>query len=151
MSRLVEDPAAAYIVAHRENEDRVPLDCGHLAQPNYFLVSGWERYEHTPGQGVSGTPGYGTDPDTGRKLCYSCIHAAEVEDLRTADRFLAYVSRDHRTVTNWPGGVLGTITDYSEGNNHRRYVKVRDVHGAMWHGSGPSETGDYVNLHRSKT
>lgn len=107
-------------------------DCGHEAIP----------------QGL-GT-GYARTPD-GRTLCYDCADNAQREDMRTADKFVAYLSSMNRSVTTWSGGVLGTVTQYGVSRAaHKCYVRVVDVHGAHWHGVGPSESGTYVTLRRTK-
>lgn len=157
--RLIENVDQAHLVALRENEERQLVDCGHYAQPNFFLVPDWEKYADTPGKGVTGTPGYGTDPETGKKSCFDCCHKADVELMRTADRFTAYLSDDHKRITNWPGGKLGTVTEYTESRGrwsqhgivHRCYVRVTDVHGNKWYGTGPVENGTYVSLRRVKS
>jgi hypothetical protein len=106
--------------------------------------------------GVSGTPGYGQDRD-GKRYCYACCDRDEIASLRTADRFFAYLSADHNTVTTWTGGKLGNVTRYkmdsgrwtaTQGTVHRCYVRVTDVHGNDWTGTGPVENGSYVRLRR---
>src|SRR4051794_40776248 len=89
------------------------LDCGHAVS------------EHS-----DVTTGYGTAPD-GRRLCYDCITAAETEELKTADTFVAYVKlenpssirmeRGRGIITNWPGRKLMDI------------VTARNVSGGGFH------------------
>jgi hypothetical protein len=38
MSKLVTDITQAHIIAIRENKDRIVVDCGHTAVPDYFLT-----------------------------------------------------------------------------------------------------------------
>lgn len=95
--------------------------------------------------------GYARTQD-GRTLCYDCADEAQREDMRTADTFTAYLSTMNRSVTTWSGGVLGTVTEYHVSRAARKcYVRVTDVHGAHWYGVGPSESGTYVTLRRSKS
>lgn len=114
------------------------LDCGHI------------RVQ----QGCA----YGTCQTTdGRTICLNCAEVEEVENLKTATDYFAYLASDKKTVTTWTGGTLGFVTAYwqskgrwsSYGIVHRCYVHVMDVHGVKWYGSGPVENGDYVRLHRA--
>lgn len=81
-----------------------------------------------------------------------------MQAIRTAAHWVAYLGRDGRTVTTWTGATLGTVTSLTTsgarwsryGPVHRRYVRVTDIHGAHWYGSGPVENGDYLRLHRAK-
>lgn len=92
-----------------------------------------------------------------RTMCYACADDAQRADLLTESRVFAYLSGDGRKVTTWTGGELGTVTALwrdagrwsTYGIVHRCYVRVTDVHGQRWHGSGPVENGDYVRLRRS--
>lgn len=108
------------------------LDCGHERIP----------------AGIS--PGYAILPDN-RRICLNCADDMEVEELKTADRYFAYLSSDNQTVTTWSGRKLGSVTHYHYSRPAKRcYVRVTDVHGVRWYGSGPLETGTYVRLHRVK-
>jgi len=149
---LVTDVTEAHIIALRTDEARVMLSCGHVATPEFYLVRNWRDYTDTPGMGVTGTPGYGEDPVTGERKCYACITRDEVESLKTATRIVAYVSGDGKQITNWPGGILGTVTGLHVSPSARKtYVSMRDAHGRMWHGVGPAESGTYVSLRPYKT
>ena len=115
------------------------LDCGH---------------ERTP-EGCA----YGTAHTTdGRTICLRCAEREEIENLKTSPTIVAYVTDGNRQVTTWTGAKLGTVTSRTVSRGrwsnygivHRHYVRVTDVHGGHWHGSGPVENGQYVTLHRSK-
>lgn len=108
------------------------LDCGHPPTDSPGLGTGYARTEE------------------GKRICYACADDRQREEMRTANTVVAYVSTDGKRVITWSGGSLGTITAMWDGRNHRRYVHVTDVHGAMWHGSGPQESGTYVTLHRNR-
>ena len=79
--------------------------------------------------------------------------------MRTARDFFAYISDDNKTVTTWTGAKLGNVTRRtvsqgrwsSYGITHRHYVRVTDIHGGKWYGSGPVENGQYVRLHRARS
>jgi hypothetical protein len=119
----------------------VVLDCGH---------------EPTPGSG-SGT-GWAEDPDTGMRYCYPCADDRQRQDMLTAARYSAYVREADMTVTTWTGAKLGTITSmrrspwrYTAHGRYRiRYVRVTDVHGNTWRGSG-NDDWEVITLYRMKT
>lgn len=120
-------------------------DCGHRVQP----AGGWP---------LAGAPMLGEAKDAdGSTLCYQCADDRQREDMRTARVFYAYVSRDQRRITSWPGGVLGEVTRYRSGRRidtaHGWYrnvsVRVKDVHGAEWAGRG-SDQKDSITLRRIK-
>ena len=53
--------------------------------------------------------------------------------------FFCYVSSDMRHVTGWKGNKLGEIVSRCIGGGFggkMLHVRVRDVHGGMWHGKG---------------
>jgi len=96
------------------------------------------------------------------RICYPCCHLADLESLKTQDRFFAYLEcsqsgeRVGMEVHNWPGAKLGTVT-WLGGvmwrtrfgyDGERRYLRVRDVHGQYWHGTGAA--GMYCRLRRRK-
>lgn len=110
------------------------LDCGHAPTP-------------TSGSGT----GYATDSTTGETKCYACADQYEIDLLRTADRFVAYLSLDSKRITTWTGGTLGTVTRATDSAPAKKtYVRVTDVHGIDWYGVGPIESGTYVSLRRVK-
>jgi hypothetical protein len=149
MAQIV-DIDAARILAEREDRARIVVDCGHVANPDFFLVPDWRKYADTPGKGVTGFPGYGTDKD-GKRLCYACIGRNEIESLRTENKIVAYLASDNKTVTNWPGTKLGTVTYVNVPKAARKvFVRVTDVHGGLWYGQGPAESGTYVSLRKAK-
>ena len=53
--------------------------------------------------------GYGTTPE-GAKWCYDCCTVSDIEELKERKPTAVYLSGDENSVTNWPGGVLGTVT-----------------------------------------
>lgn len=122
------------------------LTCGHApTEPTSFHSNG-----------VPMTTGYARTEDD-RTLCYACADDEQRAELLTRSDVFAYLSSDRKRVTTWTGGTLGTVTRYTVsagrwstfGIVHRCYVRVTDVHGQSWYGSGPVENGDYVRLHRS--
>lgn len=53
--------------------------------------------------------------------------------------FFCYVSGDGRRVTGWKGNKLGEVVSSSVGGGfggRLLHVRVRDVHGGLWHGKG---------------
>ena len=110
------------------------LDCGHGPSPH-----------------ESFTTGYGIDKD-GRKHCYDCCAAMDLECLKNERRFSGYLSSDGKSLTNWPGRVLGRVV--VTGKRHpwsrgRYYVSVKDVHGGWW--SGVGAPGEYCSLRKVRT
>lgn len=113
------------------------LDCGH------------EPSEHT-----ESTTGYGVD-SAGKKHCYACCLAQDIESLRTEQHWTAYLASDGKSLTTWPGGHLARIT-WSAVRKvgfgwkpSRVYWNAIDVHGQRWHGTSPGP-GMYARMHRSK-
>lgn len=59
--------------------------------------------------------------------------------------FWAYISGDGKRLTGWKGNTLGTVIaswpikltrrSWVHGKNYSHF-RIRDVHGAMWHGRG---------------
>ena len=101
-------------------KEKIICDCGHIESE----CSDFTR-------------GYGKDKD-GKTFCYDCCHKNDLEEMKTAQKFTAYMSQDGRQLVNWPGRVLGRV---SVGNRHpwsreRFYISVVDVHGQKWHGVG---------------
>lgn len=108
---------------------------------------------HAIPHGGIGT-GYARTAD-GRTLCYACADDAQREEMRTAQRFFAYLGtpanpHSYPPVVTWSGGKLGSVT-YLNRNDRQTFVRVRDVHGNMWAGIGPAESGTYVSLRRIKS
>jgi hypothetical protein len=73
-------------------------------------------------------------------ICYACADARQrAELLDRSGPFSCYVSSDGRTVTTWTGGKLGDVVSSSLGGgfgDRMLHVRVRDVHGGLWHGKG---------------
>ena len=69
--------------------------CGHVVQ---VLVG-------------AGT-GYARKPD-GSTVCYACAYMEELAEFATATEYVAYVSGDGKSLTNWPGGILARITGHT--------------------------------------
>ena len=88
-------------------------------------------------------------------LCYDCCTAADVAELLDRSKpFVGYLSSDCRQFTTWTGGLLGCVTRKSESRTgwygaKLTHVRVRDVHGAMWHGKG-SGAGMCITLRPMK-
>ena len=93
-------------------------------------------------------------------ICYPCADKREIADLIGADRAYGYLSGDGRRFTTWPGGTLGAVIQATRtalpfGRSHSwmhgkgyRAVRVRDVHGRIWHGKG--SPGVCITLRRIK-
>jgi hypothetical protein len=70
------------------------------------------------------------------------VHIREVRGLLDRTQpFGGYLSGDGRTFTGWKGNRLGDVihASYSRTGWHGAWithVRVRDIHGAMWHGKG---------------
>lgn len=118
------------------------LACGHV------LVTP----EATKRLGFGGT-GYAILPDESC-ICYDCAHARDVEALRTAEHWVAYLSADGKQIHDWPGYALMTVTRSWETESrvfgrlsHTTWIRAVDTHGAEWHGRGPGR-GMYVRLTR---
>lgn len=114
------------------------LDCGHPPSPH-----------------ESFTTGYGQDRE-GRKHCYDCCLARDLDRMDRDGVIDAYLSSDGKHVTNWPGSELATVTRETTGSaggfagrTTITRVWARDRHGAWWHGRGPGR-GMYLRLRRSK-
>lgn len=93
------------------------------------------------------------------KHCYDCCHAAEIKAMKDrSGLFTAYLSCDGKSVTSWPGGILGQVissreTAHAFGRRHsingkRLTINVKDVHGELWHGKGYA--GVYIHLYPMK-
>lgn len=112
------------------------LDCGHPPAPQT--------------DGSCGT-GYGKD-NQGRTHCYECCAAQDRAYLLGHDRFAGYLSSDGKSLTNWPGSVLGKVVVTGKRHpwsRHRYYVSVVDVHRQWWSGIGAP--GEYCTLRRVKS
>lgn len=74
--------------------------------------------------------------------CYDCCHAMDVKHLLDRSKpFTGYLSSDGKRFTNWPGSPLGHVvhsSTYRTGwhESEITHVRVRDVHGSLWHGKG---------------
>ena len=73
-------------------------------------------------------------------VCYVCCHAHDVAQLQDRTKpFVAYVSCDGKSISNWPGANLGAVT--AEWRTRSGFAdvtcyQVRDVHGGRWYGKG---------------
>lgn len=126
-------------VCHACADKRI-LSCGHTPSPHSYITTGTA---HTP---------------DGREICCECADREQVQGLKDRSKpFGAYLDGDGRTVTTWTGGKLGTVTSshtihlarwsYVHGKTMLA-IRVRDVHGAMWHGR--TSPGMCVTLRPSK-
>lgn len=100
----------------------------------------------TPG-GYTCPTGYAVDRATDGLICYPCADAGQRANmLDRSGPIVAYLASDGRTVTTWTGGKLGDVVHWQStalpfgrrrsfwhGSSYRA-IRVRDVHGAMWHG-----------------
>lgn len=108
----------------------------------------------TCGKASPHTDSYGMDHH-GEMHCYGCCHARDVAELLDRTKpFSAYVSCDGRTISNWPGGLLATVTQYSEARtgfnrSTQAYFRAVDVHGGQWYGRGAGK-GMYCTLRAMK-
>lgn len=79
------------------------------------------------------------------------ISAYELESIKDVLDWFAYLSSDCKTVTTWIGEKLGSVTYYNPSRRARKcFIRMTDVHGGRWYGSGPLDSGTYVRLHRVK-
>lgn len=75
-------------------------------------------------------------------ICYPCADESQRVDMLDRSRpFGCYLSGDGRRVTTWTGGTLGDVVQSGTSRTGWHgtkitHVRVRDVHGAMWHGKG---------------
>ena len=73
-------------------------------------------------------------------VCYVCCHAHDVAQLQDRTKpFVAYVSCDGKSISNWPGANLGAVT--AEWRTRSGFAdvtcyQVRDVHGGRWYSKG---------------
>ena len=159
MSKLVTNREDAHTIALREDEARIILDCGHRATPDFFLVADHAAYADTPGQGVSGTPGYATVAATGERICYADADKRARADLSAAGAEGqpfggGYISSDDSMITTWTGGKLARITRTGvsrsgfNGSEIHSY-RATDRDGRVWYGrnGGPGMT---ITLRPSK-
>ena len=90
--------------------------------------------------------GYAVTSDN-RMTCYSCARARSIEALRDRSRsFVAYISSDGRSITDWSGGMLARVTDsrpclltrasHWHDRHSYRSIHAVDPHGGHWHGRG---------------
>lgn len=86
---------------------------------------------------------YGIDT-AGGLHCLECCHWRDLQRMRDrSGPFACYVSTGGRTVSNWPGSILGHVVASSSHRNNLgarvHCYTVRDAHGAHWHGrnAGP--------------
>lgn len=89
-----------------------------------------------------------------KPFCYECctiLTALRIGDPATK-RITLYTNLGK--VTTWCSGELGYITRETRSRSHRALqpirFQVRMLDGSMWWGTGPSTSGDYVNLRRYK-
>lgn len=92
--------------------------------------------------------GYAVLPnDGGKRVCYRCADARQVEDLKDRSApFCAYLSSDGKSVTTWTGGRLMRVDgskpcalsrrSYTHSAKSFRTVWATDTHGGRWMGRG---------------
>jgi len=91
--------------------------------------------------------GYARMPD-GKTLCYGCADETQRADMLGSTKFTAYLGPGDHTITTWSGGVLGSVLTLTR-TRTQTWITARDVHGQVWRGCGPAESGTYVSLWRS--
>ena len=120
------------------------LDCGHAESPH-------SEY----------TRGYGEDSE-GKKYCYDCCHARDLESIQRAEPFTGYLTRGQGgskwVVSNWPGQKLLTVTQHWSmllfsgpiGMERKIYhIRAVDEQGRAWYGRGMGE-GMYCQMRPTK-
>lgn len=119
----------------------VEMTCGHPPTPDSGIGTGYARHRD------------------GAVLCYGCADKRARAEMRTADAYTVYVNSTGTRITTWSGGVLGVITDYTEGKRvftasggEYRPVSIRAVtpDGARWWGRGTTSY-DAITVRRCKT
>lgn len=93
---------------------------------------------------------YAIDANT-KTLCYECAYIAERVAMTMTDDYVAYLNADNSNVVTWTGRSLGSVTKVTKSEDAQKtYVRVRDLEGKDWYGTGPLDSGSYVRLHRTK-
>jgi len=92
--------------------------------------------------GQCGGTGYADCPNDGKRVCYPCADKRQVVELKDRSQpFTGYLSEGCERFTTWTGGTLGRVVALTEARSgfhgsRQTIVRVRDVHGALWHGRG---------------
>jgi hypothetical protein len=92
-------------------------------------------------KGHCGGTGYANCSD-GKTVCYPCADKRQIAELLDRSRpFVGYLSSNTNRFTTWTGGELGRVVALTEAysgfhGSRQTIVRVRDVHGALWHGRG---------------
>lgn len=111
------------------------LECGHEPSPHEAF-----------------TTGYGVNRETGARSCYDCCLKRELEEMRGAQRWTAYLSEDGTALQNWPGGTLARVTRITERRNNFAgklyHVWAVTAEGVWWYGDGLGK-GMYIQIRRS--
>lgn len=108
-------------ICHRCASEQV-LDCGHAIGA------------HDPV-----TSGYGTEPNTGRRLCFKCCGLKDEEAMRKTGRITLYLSGQpgFYKLTNWPGTLKIAPYRVRKGRHNiagSRYDVWFSFNGQEWHG-----------------
>lgn len=117
------------------------LDCGHPESAHSSITRGYAILH-------------------GIKVCYDCAQSQEIADLKTAQRYTAYLTADgpyRHSLTGWVGWKLATVTrlwetsagGFCRGRNIMRF-RATDVHGQKWYGTSPG-VGMYARMHKAKS
>ena len=110
----------------------------------------------TCGKVSPNTEPYGLSRAPAGMHCYACCHARDVAQMLDRSKpFGAYLSSDGKTITNWPGYLLGTVTREAVSrtgfhSSKITHIRVTDVHGGKWYGKGGGR-GIYVTLRACKS
>lgn len=123
-------------------------ECGVALPERSEDYSGASGYGCGPGAHVGNTRD-GQHIEQSPAICYACCHAHDLAQLRDRSRPMGvYVSCDGKTVSNWPGGILGRVVAEwrsRSGFADVTHYRVIDAHGARWYGKGPGR-GMYLRL-----
>lgn len=87
----------------------------------------------------------------GDHVCTACADELERETIKDAKVHSGYLSSDGTEWTTWTGGKLGRVVVTGKRHHWSRerfYVTVRDVYGALWHGT--AGRGMWASLRRMK-
>ena len=103
---------------------------------------------HKPSSHSEGTTGTARWNDNGvyKEICWDCSNNMQIEELKEANKYFAYISEDGQSIQTWTGKILMTIMHMYPLNNYwtKRgftsddlyYIRAMDIHGQHWYGTG---------------
>lgn len=119
------------------NDNRI-LDCGHKPNPHSQMTTGTAKWRQSDG--------------TIKEICLDCSYKLELDEMSSSERYVGYLSMDCRTLTTWPGRVMGNVVSLTKVrqclDGVMCYVRVRDTKGNIWIGRGIA--GCCCSLRRAK-